>query len=76
MKLKQTLLLSVLALGVQGAAHAAYPADAEASFDLPALQSYAERQALMGESASAWGVSKREVQPHDPFPFGESYIDD
>ena len=76
MKVKQLVLLSVLAFGVQGAAQAAYPADAEATFDLPALESYADRVARMGDSAPAWGVSKRAVKAHDPFPFGGGYIDD
>ena len=53
-----------------------YPADAEASFNLPAIESYAERQARLGDSPEAWGVGKRAVQPHDPFPFGGGYIDD
>lgn len=72
---KQLVALSFLALGFQGVAHATYPSDAEASFDLPAIQTYAERQA-MGESSAAWGVSKRAVQAHNPFPFGGGYIDD
>jgi hypothetical protein len=72
---KQLIALSVLALGLQGVAHAAYPSDAEASFDLPALSTYAD-QAAMGESSAAWGVSKREVQAHSAFPSGGGYIDD
>ena len=77
MKRNLLLVLSVLAFGLQGVAQAApYPADAEASFDLPALESYAERHARMGEGADAWGVSKRQVEPHNPFPFGGGYIDD
>jgi hypothetical protein len=76
MKAKQFVAFSVLALGLQGVAHATYPSDAEASFDLPASQTYAERQAAMGESSLAWGVSKREVQAHNPFPSGGGQIDD
>ena len=76
MKAKQFVALSVLALGLQGVAHATYPSDAEATFDLPALQTYAERQEATGQGATAWGVSKREVQAHNPFPFGGGYIDD
>ena len=73
----QMLVLSVLTFGLQGGvAQATYPADAEASFSLPALESYAERHALTGDSSAAWGVSKREVQPHNAFPFGGGYIDD
>jgi hypothetical protein len=73
---KQLLLSCVLALSLQGVAHATYPSDAEASSDLPALQTYAERQAGVGESSPTWGVSKREVQAHNAFPFGGGYIDD
>ena len=77
MKRNLLLVLSVMAFGLQGVAQASpYPADAEASFHLPALDSYAERHARMGESADAWGVSKRQVEPHNPFPFGGGYIDD
>ena len=75
MKVKQLVVLSVL-VGLQGVAHATYPMDAEASFDLPALETYAEQQARSGESAAVWGVSKREVEAHNPFPFGGGYIDD
>jgi hypothetical protein len=75
MKAKQLIALSALALGLQGVAHATYPSDAEYSLELPALSTYAER-AAMGESSAAWGVSKREVQAHNPFPFGGGYIDD
>ena len=73
---KQLLLSCVLALSLQGVANATYPSDAEASFNLPALQTYADRQAGVGESSSTWGVSKREVQAHNAFPFGGGYIDD
>ena len=92
MKRKSLLVLSVLALGLSvgttGNALAEltasgeivqtspYPMDAEAHFKLPALESYAERQARVGESPAVWGVSKREVTPHDPFPFGGGIIDD
>lgn len=68
MKLKQLVTLSILALGVQGAAQAAYPADAEWSqldFDRPSVS-----------GAASWGVGKRSAEPHDPFPFGGGYIDD
>jgi len=76
MKRMQLLAMSVLALGLQGFAQATpFPADAEASYSLPALDSYAEQQARMGDSP-AWGVSKRVVTPHDPFPFGGGYNDD
>jgi hypothetical protein len=76
MKCNQLLVLSTLALGLQSAVHATpFPADAEASYNLPALESYAEQQAK-GENLAAWGVSKRVVEPHNPFPFGGGYIDD
>ena len=77
----QLLVMSVLMFGVQHAALAEpaespFPADSsEEAYNLPAIESYAERQARMGEGAPSWGVSKRAVQPHDPFPFGGGYID-
>ena len=64
---KQLLLVAVLGLGVHGVANATYPADAEWS------QVQFERQASTSQS---WGVSKRQVEPHNPFPFGGGYIDD
>ena len=77
MKTTKLLLLSVLAFGLHGVAQASpYPADAEASHHLPALDTYADQQARIGVGSTTWGVSKREVQPHDPFPFGGGYIDD
>ena len=77
MKRMQLLAVSVLAFGLQGVAQAnPFPADAEASYNLAALDSYAEQQGRMGKSSDAWGVSKREVTPHNPFPFGGGYIDD
>ena len=63
---KQLLVCSILALGLQGVAHA-YPADAEWS------QIQFEREAA---SSASWGVSKRQVEPHNPFPFGGGYVDD
>ena len=70
------LLVSVIFVGLTGLSGGAfaeqgYPADAEASYDLPAIQTYAERNA-----DAVWGVSPREVTPHDPFPFGGGFIDD
>ena len=76
MKIKQLVLSSVVAFGISGVAHATYPADAEASYDLAALQSYAEMQAAVGATGASWGVSKRQVEPHNAFPFGGGYIDD
>jgi hypothetical protein len=75
MKRINLFVLSVLVFGLQGVAHATYPADAEASYSLPASETYADRQAAKSES-STWGVSKRSVEPHNPFPFGGGYIDD
>jgi hypothetical protein len=56
-----------------------YPSDAEASYSLPALDTYAEQQArnANGGVAESWGVGKRQVPtPHNPFPFGGGYVDD
>jgi hypothetical protein len=45
MKRTQLLVLSVLALGLQGIAQAgSFPADADASYNLPARGSYSEQQ--------------------------------
>ena len=76
MKRTQLFVVSVLALGLQGVAHATYPSDAEASFNLPALQTSAERHAGVGDRADVWGVSMRAATPHNAFPFGGGYIDD
>jgi hypothetical protein len=64
---KQLLLVAALAFGTHGVANAMYPADAEWS------QLQFQREASTSQS---WGVSKRQVQPHNPFPFGGGYIDD
>jgi len=78
----KVLVFSALMFGLQGAAlsatkDSAFPADAEASYSLPAKESYADRHARMGDSAEVWGVSKREpVQPHNPYPFGGGPVDD
>ena len=66
MKLKQLFVLSVLAVGVQGVAQANYPGDAE----------WSQIAAFESEQAASWGVSKRMVTPHDPFPFGGGSISD
>ena len=68
------LVLSVILFGLQSSgafAEQGYPADAEASYDLPAIQTYAERS-----GDAVWGVSPKQVTPHDPFPFGGGYQDD
>ena len=84
--MKRNLQMAVLASLVfagQGALAAnveqEYPSDAEASYSLPALDSYADQMARAGranEEPQAWGVGKRQVTPHDPFPFGGGMIDD
>ena len=71
---KQLFAVSLLVLGFQGIAHATYPADAEWSQNLPARGTFADRHA--GSESATWGVSKRAVEPHNPFPFGGGYIDD
>lgn len=81
---RKHLLVSFVLVGLQsvsfGTAFAEeaspYPADAEASYNLPAIETYAERNARLGDSSAVWGVSKREVEPHNPFPFGGGFIDD
>jgi hypothetical protein len=70
---KQILALSFLFVGLQGVAHATFPSDAEANYNLPAVETYASRHADANGSQS-WGVSKREAQ--SPFPSGGGYIDD
>jgi hypothetical protein len=80
MKRSQLLLLSILAIGLPGGAGLVraetYPADAEARYDLPALETYADRHARRGDQTEVWGVGRRQVQPHDAFPFGGGHIDD
>jgi hypothetical protein len=78
MKRNLMLVSAVLAVGLQsGLVHASpYPMDAEANFALPPADTYADQQLRKGESPNVWGVSRRVVQPHDPFPFGGGYIDD
>ncbi|HEX2826802.1 MAG TPA: hypothetical protein VHP37_10685 [Burkholderiales bacterium] len=77
------VVLSSLVFAVQGAVAAEvdqpYPSDAEASYSLPALDSFADQMARAGranEEPQSWGVGKRQVTPHDPFPFGGGFIDD
>ena len=71
---KQLLIVSVLAIGLQGVAHAAYPAVEQSStFPSAGEESYAMPAPTKFES---WGVSKRMVQPGSPFPSGGGYIDD
>lgn len=91
MKRNQLLMLSLLAIGLQGLSGSAvaaltakgeivetspFPADGEGPFNLPALESYAERHARLEGAPEAWGVSRRELAPHDPYPFGGGPVDD
>jgi len=77
---RKNLLVTLVLVGLQGvtftafAGQSTFPADAEASYDLSAIQTRADRYAGMGDEP-AWGVSKREVTPHDPFPFGGGIVD-
>src|ERR687883_274811 len=60
MKRTQLVVLSVLTLGLAGAVQASpFPADAEASYNKPALDTYADSQARAG---NAWGVNARSEQ--------------
>ena len=61
----QLLVLSVLLVGSLSATASTFPADAEAVLPLPAA-----------ETSMSWGVSAREVTPHEAFPFGGGYLDD
>ena len=74
MKSYKLLVVSILALGSSVAQASAFPADAEASYDLPALESRADRIARMGESDPTWGVSQR--QAYSPFPSDGGNTDD
>jgi hypothetical protein len=78
--MKRTFLLvfSAATLGLQSGFLQAstFPSDAEASYDLPAPETYADSAARTGETPDVWGVSRRMAQPHDAFPFGGGYIDD
>jgi hypothetical protein len=76
--MKRKTLLTVLSLLLftayntfSGNTESPYPADAEASFRLPALESYADQHSRKERGSEVWGVGKRE-QPtaHNPFPFG------
>ena len=80
----QAVTGSVLLFVVHGAAVSAmtdtpFPSDAEASYSLPALDTYADKMARNGGDAKSevWGVCKRQsVTPHDAFPFGGGPVDD
>ena len=63
MKRTQLLVLSALALGLQGVAQASpYPADAEAGYTVAALDTFADQQSRSG----GWGVNERSA--HSAFP--------
>jgi len=84
MKHVQIAVVSVLLFAAQGAAYSGgmespFPSDAEASYSLPALDTYADMQARNGgsEQSEVWGVGKRQSPtPHNPFPFGGGPVDD
>lgn len=77
---KQLLVLSALVAGLQIAVAQAspFPSDAEQPYVVAANESYAERMTRLGDTTGAevWGVSRRQVTPHDAFPFGGGPIDD
>ena len=67
------------ALAMSAGAESTFPSDAEASYDLPAPDTYADQQARAanGGGSESWGVGRRQnPTPHDPFPFGGGYVDD
>ena len=80
MKRKQLLVLSALVAGLQIAVAQAspFPSAGEETYAMPEGETYAERMARNGDTSGAevWGVSKRGVIPHDPFPFGGGPVDD
>jgi hypothetical protein len=70
MKRTQLLVLSVLALGLQGVAQASpFPSDAEASYSVGARDTYADQQARGG----SWGVNERSSQSEFPSDAEASY---
>ena len=81
MKSIKLVVLSALVAGLQVSVAQAttFPSDGEAeNYTMPAPDSYAERMARGGDTngAEVWGVSRRAVTPHDPFPFGGGPVDD
>ena len=77
---KQLLVLAALVAGLQIAVAQAspFPSAGEETYALPEGETYAERMARLGDTTGAevWGVSKRQVIPHDAFPFGGGPVDD
>ena len=80
MKSIKLVVLSALVAGLQvPVAQATFPSDGEAErYTMPAPDSYAEDMARAGDTTGAevWGVSRRQVVPHDAFPFGGGPVDD
>ena len=79
MKHVKLLVLSALVAGLQvSVAQATFPSAGDESYDLPAIETYAERMARIGDTSGAevWGVSRRAVEAHNPFPFGGGPVDD
>ena len=80
MKRIKLLVLSALVAGLQvSVAHATFPSNGDAeNYTLQAPGSYAEQMASIGNTAGAeaWGVSRRSVEAHNPFPFGGGPVDD
>jgi hypothetical protein len=75
MKRTQLLVLSVLALGLQGVAQASpFPADAEASYDKPALGSYAEQHSA-GNAMSAQSAFPADAEASYNVQARESYAE-
>jgi hypothetical protein len=79
----QIALLSAFLFAASGAAISAqadspFPSDAEASYSLPAGETYADQRVRNADQrADVWGVGKRQVPtPHNPFPFGGGVVDD
>ena len=73
---KQLLVASVLAIGLQGAAYAAYPFTSEQNGPYPTAGEETYGLPAPATTYESWGVSKRIVQPTSPFPSGGGYIDD
>jgi hypothetical protein len=71
---KQLIVLSLLSLGLTGAVQASpYPADAEASFDLPALQTYADR--YVGASEGIARANPADAEASFDLPALQSYVE-
>jgi hypothetical protein len=73
---KQLLVASVLAIGLQGVAHATYPFTSEQSGPYPSAGEESYALPAPATKYESWGVSKRIAQPESPFPSGGGYIDD